>query len=125
MPVTDRRPPARNVGKECNIPGPPSVLSRVSLRKRGVCGRGDVPAAQEGSLITWFCRNCRAATLPRVSPHAAWLASAVVLIATGQSSASYMTTVQASNPASYYRLEETSGTSAADLGTRNLPATYS
>jgi hypothetical protein len=35
-----------------------------------------------------------------------------------------MTTVQGSNPASYYRLEETSGTSAADLGTKGLSATY-
>jgi hypothetical protein len=35
-----------------------------------------------------------------------------------------MTTVQASNPASYYRLEETSGTSAADSGTRGLAATF-
>jgi len=36
-----------------------------------------------------------------------------------------MSTVQGSSPSSYYRFEETSGTSAADLGSRNLPATYS
>src|SRR3954447_2243641 len=35
-----------------------------------------------------------------------------------------MTTVQASSPMSYYRLEETSGPSAADSGSKNSPATY-
>jgi len=35
-----------------------------------------------------------------------------------------MTTVQGSGPASYYRFEETSGTTAADLGSRSLPATF-
>lgn len=53
----------------------------------------------------------------------AGIAALALLAAAGRADASYLTTVQASNPSSYYRLEETSGTSAADLGTRNLSAT--
>lgn len=65
----------------------------------------------------------------RISPVRAattfgWAAGAVVLAATAPAGASYQTTVQSSNPSSYYRLEETAGTTAADLGTRNATATF-
>src|SRR5690242_15181395 len=71
-------------------------MYRFLLRTRGNAGRGAVAA----------------------------LTVLLVLSSGSRVRASYVSTVTASNPTSYYRLEETSGTTAADLGSKNLSATY-